>query len=95
MNGADSSETSQTAIGILAFAVSGVMATGEYTWPSRDTPNYILTRTAPSYSYFSNQAMNVKKQHPLSDFTQEMATIYAFLSERQIRIDEEFEIAIF
>ncbi len=95
MNRTNSRQTSQTAIGALAIAVGTAMAAGQADWPSQETPSYIVPHTTPSYSYFSEQALNALKQHPRSDFAHDMAAIYASLSQRQVRLGEQFELAIF
>lgn len=71
------------------------MAAGQPAWPTHETPSYVVAQTGPSYSQFSDQVMNTAKQYPHLDFAREMATIYASLGQRQIRLDEKFESAIF
>ena len=95
MDRINSNQNSQTATDALALAVGAVMTTGQPTWPTREAPSYMVTRTAPSYSHFSNQVINVVKQHPHSGFAQEVAAIYASLSQRQVHLGEDFESAIY
>lgn len=89
------SRTSQSAIGALAFAVGAVMIAGQPTWPTQETPSYVVARAMPSYSYFSVQAMTIAKQYPYLNFARDMAALYASLSRRQMRLDEASESAIF
>lgn len=95
MNNIVSTQTSQTATGALAFAVGAVIAAGQPAWPVRETPNYVVTQTASSYSQFSEQVMVAAQQPAHADFVRDMAAIYASLSERQERLGDEFEAAIF
>ena len=71
------------------------MVAGQPAWPTRETPNYMVDRTPSSYSQFSEQMMVAAKQSSHEDFARDMAAIYASLSERQERLSEEFEAAIF
>lgn len=95
MNKVISDQTSQTATGALVFAVGAAMAAGQPAWPVRETPSYMVVETTPSYSQFSEQMMAAAKQPAHADFARDMAAIYASLSERQERLGEEFEAAIF
>ena len=87
--------TSQTATGALAFAVGAVIAAGQPAWPVPETPSYMVTQTAPSYSQFAEQVMVAAEQPAYAAFVRDMAAIYASLSERQERLGREFEAAIF
>ncbi len=71
------------------------MATGRPEWPVHETPSYVVTKTTPSYSQISEQAMISAKQVKFSDFARDMATIYASLCARQERLGDAFEAAIF
>ena len=95
MNNIASIHTSQTATGALAFAVGAAMAAGQPAWPVPETPSYMVIQTAPSYSQFSEQVLVAAKQPAHLDFARDMAAIYASLSERQQRLGDEFEAAIF
>lgn len=95
MNKIVSSQTSQTSVGALAFAVGAAMAAGHPAWPTQETPSYIVTQTTSSYSEFSEQVMVASKQPAHADFARHMAAIYASLSERQEHLGEQFETAIF
>lgn len=95
MNNIVSSQTSQTATGALAFAVGAAIAAGQPAWPVPETPSYMVTQTAPSYSQFSEQVMVAAKQPAHVDFARDIAAIYASLSERQERLGGAFEAAIF
>ena len=95
MNKFISSQTPQTAPSTLALAIGATMAAGPSVWPVREAPSYIVTETAPSYSQLSEQINAAAKQPAHADFARDMATIYASLSERQKRLGNEFEEAIF
>ena len=71
------------------------MIAGQPTWPTKEPANYTVARTAPSYSYISDQIVKTVTQHSHLTFARDMAAIYATLSDRQIRLGEEFESAIF
>ncbi|MCR9069677.1 MAG: hypothetical protein NXH79_12625 [Rhodobacteraceae bacterium] len=88
-------QTPETATGALAFAVGAAMAVGQPAWPVPETPSYIVPETTSSYSEFSEQVMVASKQPAHAGFIRDMASIYASLNERQERLGDEFEAAIF
>lgn len=96
MNNLTPITNSQTATGGLAFAVFGAaMAAIHPVWPENETPSYVVVQTDRSYSQLSEHLISAAKQNPHADFASDMAAIYASLSERQERLGEEFEAAIF
>lgn len=95
MNNIVFSQPFQTATGALAFVVGTAMGTGQPDWPVPEPPSYGVTQLAPSYSEFSERVMLAFKQPAHADFAHDMAAIYVSLSERQERLGDEFEAAIF
>ena len=85
----------QPTIGVLALVFGAAMAAGQPVWPASETPTYAVAQTSSSYSEFAQQVMSVSEQYPHADFAREVASIYTSLSERQTRLGNEFEAAIF
>ena len=96
MNRISSNHTSQTT-SVIAFAFGAVMVTEPPVWPSIEIPNYrIENSVTSSYSLISDQFMNdTEQQYSVADFARDMASIFVPLNQKQQRLGEEFEKALF
>lgn len=85
----------QTTTGALALVFGTAMAAGQPVWPTQQVAHYGIAQTAPSYSQVAEQVMREAAQRPDADFALRIASIYASITERQQRLGEDFESAIF
>lgn len=76
----------------FAFAIGAAMLTGNLQYPLQDMP-YEVQQVRGTYSTFlEGLAVNsMDEEH----FAQQVAAIYNSLAQRQERLGEEFEAAIF
>lgn len=94
MNQIIHSHTSASSMGSFALAIGAAMATGQAFWPAVENPTYVINQTVPSYSEVTERIL-VETRNPLTNFVDQMASIYASLGQRQQLLGEEFEAAIF
>ena len=82
---------SQTAAGVVVFALGAAMAAGPANWPVREVPIYIVPQVAGTYSPFVDKAVVIAPTLAADEFAREIAGVYAALSERQEPLGAEFE----
>lgn len=76
------------------FAVVGLnaaLAMGNATWPTNE-PIYVTTQSNPTFSFFEAELTATPKTS-LNDFAQNVAEIFASLSEHQEPLGSDFESA--
>lgn len=73
---------------VTATAILGLDA-ALVVWPV-DDPTYVTTQSIPTYSFFERSLAD-SRAVTLHDFAQEIASVFAFLSEGQEPLGAEFE----
>lgn len=74
------------------MAIAGLnaaLAVCNASWPA-DDPIYVTTQSIPTYSSFES-SLGEPRDATLHDFAQEIASIFAFLSEGQEPLGADFE----
>lgn len=69
--------------------LNAALAVCNATWPAAD-PIYVTGQSIPTYSFFENSLADARATTS-HDFAQEIASIFAFLSEGQEPLGAEFE----
>ena len=95
MNNVVPDQTARIKPEIQTLAAMSETPTEQSAWPAPETPDYMVNQTPSSYSRFSGQMMIATKQSSHENFIRDIAAIHASLSQRQERLNKEFETAIF
>lgn len=69
--------------------LNAAIAMGGTNWPAPE-PLYVTTQNKPTYSFFEKSLLAVPST-PSHDFAQEIASVFASLSEGQQPLGAEFE----
>lgn len=77
--------------GIAIIGVAAMLAAGQMSWPTDESIYTLAEFRAASYSPFVRESLTFPQIAAKRSFDQEIAEIYAALSERQEPLGVEFE----